>query len=182
MNIPDYIREANNGSIAAKRYLYQQMRSDNWIICKRYLKDEQEAEDVLVDAFCHLNKSLHGFNYINDLAYYAYINRIVVHECLKRLKKQHVFLVSDSHAEDIEADDNVLDTLTTREIMEMILKLPPGYRTIFNLYVIEGYPHTEIAKMLGISEGNSWSQLSKAKKMLQKLLTAKGIYYDQQKR
>ena len=83
-----------------------------------------------------------------------------------------MFLVSDSHAEDIEADDNVLDTLTTREILELILKLPPGYRTIFNLYVIEGYAHTEISKMLGISEGKSWSQLSKAKKILQKLLTA----------
>ena len=59
--------------------------------CKRYLKDEQEAEDVLVDAFYQLNKSLHGFNYINDLAYYAYTNRIVVHECLKRLKKQLCF-------------------------------------------------------------------------------------------
>lgn len=181
MTIPDYIREANKGSIAATQYLYQQMRRDNWIICKRYMKDEQETEDVLVDAFCLLHKSLHTFQYINDLAYYAYTNRIVVHECLKRLKKQYVFLVSDSQAEDIEADDNVLDTLTAREILELVLKLPPGYRTIFNLYVIEGYAHPEIAEMLGISEGNSWSQLSKAKKMLQKLLTAKGIYYDKQK-
>ena len=181
MTIPDYILEAINGSTAAKQYLYQQMRKDNWIICIRYMKNEQDAEDVLVDAFCRLYKKLDSFEYVCDKAFFAYTNTIVVNECLKRLGKNQLFIVPEAAAEDIEVDENILNSMTAQQIVELIRKLPNGYRTIFNLSVIEGYPHTEISKMLGITEGNSRTQLCKAKTMMQKLLLSKGIVYGKQK-
>lgn len=86
-------------------------------------------------------------------------------------------MVSDSEAENISLDEDLLDRLSAAEIFNLIVQLPAGYRTVFNLYEIEGMPHKEIAGLLGISEGTSKSQLSKSKVLLQKMLLQKGIKY-----
>ncbi len=94
------------------------------------------------------------------------------------LRKKNVFtIVTESAAEDIMLEEDALDNLSTKEIFDLIIQLPVGYRTVFNLYVVEGMDHKEIAALMGIAEGTSKSQLSKAKALLQKKLLQNGTGY-----
>ena len=95
----------------------------------------------------------------------------MINECLMFMRRKNVFmLVSDSMPEDVHLEEDALNRMTAAEIFNLIVQLPAGYRTVFNLYEIEGMNHREIAELLGISEGTSKSQLSKAKAALQKML------------
>lgn len=98
------------------------------------------------------------------------------------LRKRNVFtIVSDTAAEDIPLEEEALNNLSAEEIFNLIIQLPVGYRTVFNLYEIEGMKHSEIAALLNISENTSKSQLFKAKNLLQKMLLTKGIEYVKRK-
>ena len=98
------------------------------------------------------------------------------------LRKKNVFtIVTESAAEEIVLEEEALNNLSADEIFNLIVTLPVGYRTVFNLFVVEGMEHKEIAVLMGISEGTSKSQLSKARVLLQKLLSQKGIAYVKQK-
>ena len=102
-------------------------------------------------------------------AFESWIKKVIVNECLAILKKEKPFkILDDRETETYYVSDNVIEYLTANKILEVIADLPVGYRTVFNLYEIEGYSHLEIAEMLGISLGTSKSQLSKAKGLLQK--------------
>jgi RNA polymerase sigma factor (sigma-70 family) len=98
------------------------------------------------------------------------------------LRRRHSFsIVSQTEAEGLRRDEEPLADLSAAEILDLIVRLPVGYRTVFNLYVIEGMEHREIAEKLGINEGTSKSQLHKAKLLLRKMLSIKGIQYVQRK-
>ena len=98
------------------------------------------------------------------------------------LRKKNVFnMVTDADVTEVPLREEALNNLSAEEIFKMIIQLPIGYRTVFNLYVIEGMPHKEIAALLNISEGTSKSQLSKAKALLQKMLLINDMDYDKQK-
>jgi RNA polymerase sigma-70 factor (ECF subfamily) len=98
------------------------------------------------------------------------------------LRKKTVFnIVSDSVAEEVSLEEEALNNLSAAEIFGLVIRLPVGYRTVFNLFEIEGMAHKEIASLLGISEGTSKSQLSKSKALLQKMLLQKGVNYVKQK-
>ncbi len=102
-------------------------------------------------------------------AFESWIKRIVINECLAVIKKAKPFKMLDElEAETYQTDEIIIENLTADRILEVIAGLPIGYRTVFNLYEVEGYTHLEISEMLGISTGTSKSQLSKAKVMLQK--------------
>jgi RNA polymerase sigma-70 factor (ECF subfamily) len=106
----------------------------------------------------------------------------MINECLMFLRKRHSFIIStEKEAEDIPLQEEALDNLSVAEIFNLVVELPIGYRTVFNLYVIEGMSHKEIAKMMGIAEGTSKSQLNKAKLLLQKNLLQKGGEYAKQR-
>ncbi len=106
----------------------------------------------------------------------------MINECLMFLRKKNVFnMVTDSTAEEIPLQEEALNNLSATEIFNLIVQLPVGYRTVFNLYVIEGMPHGEISSILGIAEGTSKSQLSKAKILLQKMLLQNDIEYAKRK-
>ena len=108
--------------------------------------------------------------------------KIMVNECLMFLRKKNVFnLVAESSAEEISPDEEILSQLSASEIFSLIVQLPTGYRTVFNLYAIDGMNHREIAELLKISEGTSKSQLSKARTLLQKMLLQNGIEYARRK-
>jgi RNA polymerase sigma-70 factor (ECF subfamily) len=92
-------------------------------------------------------------------------------------KKQAFVVVSETAAATVPLEEDVLNNLSAADIFNLVVQLPAGYRTVFNLHVIEGMPHTEIAALLGISEGTSKSQLSKARSLLQKMLLQKNITY-----
>jgi RNA polymerase sigma-70 factor (ECF subfamily) len=106
----------------------------------------------------------------------------MINECLMFLRKKNAFVVVSEHvAETVALEENVLNDLSAAEIFNLVIQLPAGYRTVFNLYVIEGMNHGEIAGLLGISEGTSKSQLSKAKSLLQKMLMQQNIEYVKRK-
>lgn len=127
-----------------------------------------------MNGFLCIFKALPNFEYQNDGAAINWMKRIMVNECLRSLrKKEPLLLVAEELAQEIPVAENALDQLAAEELFLLITQLPIGYRTVFNLHVIEGMKHAEIAQELGITEGTSKSQLNKARMMLQQLLAAK---------
>ena len=178
MTLPELIRETKAGSVAAQQYLFDQLSPRLLILCRRYVKNPEDAEERMLDGFYKFFKNLSSFHYQSDAALYAWLKRVMINECLMHLRKKNVFkIVSESAANDIPWEEDMLDNLSAAEIFNLVVQLPVGYRTVFNLYMIEGMEHKEIAGLLDISEGTSKSQLSKAKNLLQKMLLSKGIDY-----
>jgi RNA polymerase sigma factor (sigma-70 family) len=113
---------------------------------------------------------------------YGWLKTTMINECLMMLRKRNVFtIVTESEATDHPLEEAALNNLSAKEIFDLIVQLPVGYRTVFNLYVIEGMEHKEIAALMGISEGTSKSQLSKAKLLLQKNILQNGTGYVKRK-
>ncbi len=182
MGTSELIKEAKQGSAAAQKYLFDQWAEKMLMICRRYVKSNEDAEELLLDGFYKFFKKISSFNYVSDAALYVWLKRIMINECLMFLRKKNVFnMVTDYTVEEIPLQEEALSNLSATEIFNLIVQLPVGYRTVFNLYVIEGMPHGEIASILGIAEGTSKSQLSKAKIVLQKMLLQNDIEYAKRK-
>ncbi len=182
MNTSELIKEAKQGSAAAQKYLFEQWVEKMLMVCRRYVKNDEDAEELLLDGFYKFFKKLSSFNYQGDAALYVWLKKIMINECLMFLRRKNVFnMVTDSAAEEIALQEEALNKLSAEEIFNLIVQLPVGYRTVFNLYVIEGIPHAEIASVLAIAEGTSKSQLSKAKMLLQKMLLQNDIEYVKRK-
>ena len=143
-------------------------------VCKRYLKNREDAEDVLVSAMFKMLTNLEQFQGSGNFE--GWVRRIVVNEALMFLRRNHNL---GQHLEindvDMPTRAKAVDRLAADDIMGLLDSLPTGYRTIFNLYAIEGYKHREIAELLGISINTSKSQLILARKRLQAML--EGVNY-----
>lgn len=177
MEITQLVKEAKQGSAAAQKCLFDILSDRMLLLCRRYVKNAEDAEEVLLDGFYKFFHHLPAMQYQGEAALIGWLKKIMVNECLMMLRKKNVFtIVTDAAAEDIALDNSVLDELSAKEIFQLILQLPVGYRTVFNLHEIEGMEHKEIAALLGIAEGTSKSQLSKAKLLLQKNLLQHGTY------
>lgn len=154
----------------AQQMLFDRFSPKMMGVCRRYLKTQEDAEDVLIEAFYKVFNNLPQFK--AQGSFEGWIRRIVVNECLMFLRRRHNFNLT------VEIDQNldVKTTITTQDqleaddILALLERLPTGYRTVFNLYVLEGYKHREIGEILGISINTSKSQLILAKKKLQQLL------------
>lgn len=182
MNIAEQLDDARSGNLAAQKFLFDHLADPMMALCCRYVKNRADAEELLLDGFYKFFKHLKDFRYQGEAALYSWIRTIMVRECLMFLRRRHAFsLLSAEAAEDIAPENEPLAGLSAAEIFDLIVQLPVGYRTIFNLYVVEGMEHKEIAKVLAISEGTSKSQLSKAKLALRKMLAQKGIQYVKRK-
>jgi RNA polymerase sigma factor (sigma-70 family) len=182
MNIAQLIKEAKKGGAAAQKCLFDLFADKMELICRRYVKNREDAEEILLDGFYKFFKSMHTFDYQGEAALHGWLKKMMINECLMFLRKKNVFIiVTETAAEEIPLEQDALNNLSTNEIFEMILQLPIGYRTVFNLYAIEGMEHKEIASLMNISEGTSKSQLSKAKSLLQKMLFQKGTKYVKRK-
>ena len=147
-------------------------------MCKRYLKKEEEIEEVLADAFFTLFTKIEQLK--EDLAFEAWARKITVNNCLLQIKKNINF---NLYLEDVSYNsqplaDEVTD-LEEEDLLNLLNYIPDGCQTIFNLFVIEGYSHKEIAEQLGISEGTSKSQLNAAKSKLKELVRT--FYYQKAK-
>lgn len=143
-------------------------------VLMRYLKSREDREDVLVEAFFKVFDNLDRFR--GDGSFEGWIRRIVVNEALMFLRKQHNFNMT-LEITDFDQPENmtVVDNLMAQDILKLMDELPTGYRTVFNLYVIEGYKHREIADLLDVSINTSKSQLILAKKRMQELLKKNSI-------
>jgi len=154
----------------AQQLLFDRFSPKMMGVCKRYLKTQEDAEDILIEAFCKVFNNLPQFKSMGSFE--GWIRRIVVNECLMFLRRRHNFnlTVEIDQNLDVKTTFSTQDELEAQDILALLERLPTGYRTVFNLYVLEGYKHREIAEILGISINTSKSQLILAKKKLQQLL------------
>jgi len=154
----------------AQQMLYEQFSPSMFGLLRRYMKTREDAEDVLIDAFFKVLTNID--QYRGKGSFGGWIRRIVINEALMALRKKHNFnLTLEIQEFDMPAAPKIEDKLAATDIKQLLQDLPTGYRTVFNLYVIEGYKHREIADLLGISINTSKSQLILAKKRMQQLLT-----------
>ena len=141
-------------------------------VCQRYIVQADEAEDCLMKGFLKVFQRINQFEYYNEESLFWWIRKIMVNECLMMLRKNNNFFLSieeDSGRESgIEAE--VLDQMNAEDLNSLIMLLPTGYRTVFCLFVIEGYDHREVSEMLNITESTSRTQLAKAKMKLRQML------------
>jgi RNA polymerase sigma factor (sigma-70 family) len=142
-------------------------------IAKRYMGDSMIAEDMMVNAFMSIFKSVSKTRFEALRPFEVWMRRILINECLTELRRTSSFkMLPVEAAEQIPVNPEIIDKINSKEILEIVAELPTGYRTVFNLYEMEGYSHREIAEQLKISEGTSKSQLSHAKRMLRTKLIA----------
>lgn len=153
----------------AQQQIYSRFSAKMLGVCRQYIKDLHQAEDVMIMAFMKVFSSLQNFEHKGSFE--GWIRRIMVNECIShlRVQKQVRFIEDEEYLE--ESDNTIESQLSVDEIQFLIDNLPEGYRMVFNLYVIEGYKHQEIAEMLQISEGTSKSQLSHARRILANQIT-----------
>lgn len=182
MTTAQLVTEAKRGNTAAQQLLFNQLACSMLLVCRRYVKNREDAEELLQDGFYKFFKHLPDFNYVNESALHGWIKKIMINECLMLLRRKNVLrMVAETAAADIPLQEDMLNRLSAAEIIQLVMQLPVGYRTVFNLYEMEGMSHSEIAGLMGIAEGTSKSQLSKAKSLLQKMLLQKKHYYEQRK-
>jgi len=166
----ELIERCKRNDRLAQKALYEKFSSKMFGVCRRYVKTTENTEEVLLMAFCKVFKKLDTFS--GDGSFEGWIRRIMVNESLMFLRKKYRF---SEHADVTEipvkaVEVSIEDELAAQDILNLLEQLPTGYRTVFNLYVIEGYKHREIAEQLGISINTSKSQLILAKKKLRGMI------------
>lgn len=161
----EIIQLAVENNRSAQQQIYSRFSPKMLSVCRQYIKDMHQAEDVMITAFMKVFLNLNKFE--NKGSFEGWIRRIMVNECISfiRIDKKVKYVEDENYFE--ERFNNIESQFSVEEIQFLIDGLPDGYKMVFNLYVIEGYKHQEIAAMLGINEGTSKSQLSHARKMLQ---------------
>lgn len=162
--LDDYIEPLKLGKRVAQQEVYAMLSAKMLSVCRQYIKDVHFAEDVMVSGFLKVFTQIEKFE--NRGSFEGWIRRIMVHEAIShiRTKKPLDFLEEHEFHEPVtwsECD------VSMEDLDLLIDELPDGCRMVFNLYIVEGYKHQEIAKMLKIQEGTSKSQLAQARKMLQ---------------
>jgi len=161
---------------AAQQLLYQKYSPKMLSVCYRYAKSREDAEDMLQEGFVKIFLQINRYEHRGSLE--GWILRVIVHTCINHLKKYKKFndVVDLAYAANlIIREDNIPGIVQAKQIVESIRALPIGYRTVLNLYAIEGYSHKEIGSMLEIEESTSRSQYTRAKNLLEEILGKKGI-------
>jgi len=164
------IAGCKEGKPRAQKKLFEQYASVMLSVCVRYVPDRETARDILQDGFIKIYSKIN--TYSGEGSFAGWIRRIFVTTALEYLRQNDALRQSASIEEYyntiVDEKETVLDKISADDLMDCISKLPNGYRTIFNLYAIEGYSHSEIAEMIGISESTSRSQYMRARNILQK--------------
>ena len=151
----------------AQEMLYKHFAAKMLAVCMRYAADKMEAEDMLQNGFIKVFNKI--ADYRGDGSFEGWVRKIMVHSSIEYFRKHHKLMQVDSCWDGgVEpfVDPVAAANIDAKVLMEFIQQLPGGYRMVFNLYALEGYPHKDIATMLGISEGTSKSQLSRARAIL----------------
>ena len=153
---------------AAQKALYDHFAGPMLGVCYRYTKSISDAEDVLQEGFVKVFRNLHQYKFEGEFG--GWVRRIMVTTAINYLKKnaryQSELLYADEHLHVVSSDNHPEIKMQAKELAELIRQLPTGYQTIFNLHAVEGYTHVEIGVILGIHEGTSRSQYSRARNLL----------------
>jgi RNA polymerase sigma-70 factor (ECF subfamily) len=169
----DLIKGCIEGNPEMQKLLYDQFSSKMYGVCLRYAENTEDASDVMQEGFIKVYKSLPKFR--GEGSFEGWIRRIFINTSIehfrRKVKLYNVTEVQENTIEDTELD--ALDSLETKDILKIVNELSPGYKQVFNMHVIEGYSHKEIADVLGITEGTSKSQLARAKGVLKKIIESR---------
>lgn len=167
----DLIDGCLRGDNSCQKALYDQYKVLLFRVCLRYGKDRMEAEDMLQDGFIKIFSDLHQFRHQGPLG--GWMRRVMVNAALQyiRRNKKFEYGVELDHISNVHhTNEMATSNLNAQALTKLIQQLPVGYRTVFNLYVIDGFQHKEIAEQLGITVNTSKSQLSKAKATLRGMI------------
>lgn len=168
-NVDELVEGCRRRQKNAQRDLYDFYSATMFALCNRYVRDDAEAEDILVMGFTKAFERIDQFK--GDGSFEGWLKRIMINESLTVLRKKSRVLHTEIEMADRQVHpEHAYDPLEVEDLLSLIRELPDGYRTVFNLYAIDGYSHQEIAERLGISENTSKSQLSRARTYLQKRL------------
>jgi RNA polymerase sigma-70 factor (ECF subfamily) len=177
LTTPKVIKAVQRGENWAMKAIYDHYSGLFFAIALRYCSDSQEAEDHVQEAFVRIFKSAKGFAFQGSFE--GWMKRILVNHCLNGLKKNRVLKnheeISDHMKASYSTSANIVEGMNADEILRCIQKLPPGYRTVLNMYILEGFSHREIGEHLGITESSSRSQLTKARLKLKGILAEEGL-------
>lgn len=168
----DLVRECLNNERQAQYELYLRFSYMMKGICLRYAANEAEAEDVLQESFIRAFKNLQHWSEKGPLG--AWLRKITVNTALEQYRKnkslKNLSTLFDGSELQLTVEDHAIEALELEDLLAKIQQLPVGFRTVFNLYAVEGYNHREIADLLSISEGTSKSQYSRARLLLRKMI------------
>jgi RNA polymerase sigma-70 factor (ECF subfamily) len=166
----ELVQQCLKGNVKSQELLYQRYSSVVFTICMRYSGNRDNAQDMLQEAFIKVFEGLKYFRH--EGSFEGWVKRVAVNTCLDHNKK----LKNEPYSEDVDLhagigeSEQITVNLNAGDLVKLLQRLPSGYRTVFNLYAIEGYSHSEISTMMGTSESTSKTQLFKARKMLQGFL------------
>lgn len=167
------IEGCRKGDRLAQKELYDTYSRKMMGVCLRYASDRETARDLLQDGFVKIYTSISSFTGVGSFE--GWMRKVFVNCALEFLRKSDVLRDAtnlDNTAELAQPDSSVISNMSAAELMNMVQELPTGFRTVFNLFAIEGYSHKEISEMLDITESTSRSQFTRAKQMLQRRISA----------
>ncbi|NJL15078.1 MAG: sigma-70 family RNA polymerase sigma factor [Microscillaceae bacterium] len=164
----DLARQCQQGNPKAQKMVYERYAAKMLSLCLRYVPRDDEAEDLMIGGFLKVFQKIAQFK--GEGSFEGWIRRIMVNECLNHLRKQRWLYATSDLPPAPEMSQTIAHDYGAEELLALVQDLPTGYRTVFNLYAIEGYSHKEIAEQLGINENTSKSQLARARALLQKKL------------
>lgn len=173
MNESDLIKACVSKNPRAQRILYDKYSAKLMTVCRRYYSSTEEAEDAFQEGFVKIFSKIAEYKY--EGSFDGWLRRVMVNTILDMMRrnKKHAYHEDVTEMPNITAQTNSpLDDMSAQELMNVLTTLPDGYRTVFNLFAIEGYSHKEIADQLGITESTSKSQFLRARAYLQKRLEA----------
>ena len=175
--IKKIVKGCIKGDRNMQKVLYERYYSKMMSVCYRYAKDSDEAKDLLHDGFMKIFKNLHKYNFSGSFE--GWIRRLMINASIDHYRKnKNIFSLFDANMEMDVADkesgeEDIYSSFNTQMILEAVQNLSPAYRTVFNMYAIEGYSHKEIAEKLNINIGTSKSNFAKARMNLRKQLEKK---------
>ncbi|MDJ1472207.1 RNA polymerase sigma factor [Cytophagaceae bacterium DM2B3-1] len=173
------IEKCRSADRKAQRALVAYFSRPMFLHCYRYLKDKSDTEEVVSDGFVKVFQHITDVDYRDKPSFEGWIRRIMINEALGFLRKRKKLMYVDEKEQELIPEQlSVDESLAAEDIYQLILSLPVKYRTVFNMYAIEGYTHQEIAAILEITESTSRSQLARARKMLQELMVKINERYD----
>jgi len=169
------IQSCKNQDASGQKQLYRHFYSYGMTICSRYARNREEAKEIMNDGFVKIFTKLD--KYTPSLSFKAWVNKIFVNTAIDhyRKNKKEPITVDLIHAQYKETNATILEELSARDLLSLVQKLPPSYRIAFNLFVVEGFSHEEIATKLNINKGTSKSNLAKARMKLKAMLQSTGV-------
>lgn len=173
-NESELVRACLSGNVEAQRALYDRLKGKMYAMCLRYANNRTQAQDMLQDGFVQVFTDLH--QYRHEGSFEGWARRVILHVVFRELRRNPTFLPYTQDEDAIymhQEDDSDFRKRTAQELIAMMQNLAPGFRTVLNMYIFEGYNHKEIGTILGISEGTSKSQYMRAKAALRELYERK---------